>query len=312
MRSARVTTSVSITGRPARPGVANIRTGAAASRARAQTILQPHRTRRAFLPPAVLLAVACLAAASPCRAATLPVGGEHRLLLGFIEDGAVVGMGWFEAALSASDSGDGWDDRGTILVAIRYGRDVEAGVVVGALHRQRHTGAPLYGGTVDDSFTHTGASDAVVYGKYRVLRGTVDLSLGASASIPVAGDTSGLTSGAMEVRGFVGARGALPGGSALIGHVGFATAGTSGFSGASGGTTLRAGVGSLVPLARIWTLILEAEYEGGLFAGQGSGTTALAGLDWRPTENIVVRGGMGGGWGRAAEFTGILAVAFRF
>ena len=254
----------------------------------------------------------CLAAASPCLAATLPVGRDHRLLLGFIEDGAVVGRAWFEAALSAGDSADGRDDRGTTLVAFRYGRDVEAGAVVGALHRQRHAGAPLYGGTVDDSFTHTGVPDAVVYGKYRVLRGTVDLSLGASASIPIAGDSSGLTSGAMEVRGFVGARGSLPGGSALIGHVGFATAGTSGFSGASGGTALRAGIGSLVPLARIWTLILEAEYEGGLFAGQRSGTTALAGLDWRPTENIVVRGGIAGGWGRAVDFTSILGVAFRF
>jgi hypothetical protein len=274
--------------------------------------LQPRRPRRAWWPPAVVIVAAWIAAVSPCPAATLPVGRDHRLLLGFIEDGAVVGKGWFEAALTAGDSGDGWDDRGTTLVALRYGRDVEAGVIVGALHRQRHAGAPLYAGTVDDPFSRTGAGDAVVYGKYRVLRGTVDLALGASASIPIAGDTSGLTSGAMEVRGFVGARGALPGGTALIGHVGLATSGTSGFSGASGGTALRAGVGSLVPLARIWTLILEADYEGGLFAGQGSGTTALAGLDWRPTENIVVRGGMGGGWGRAAEFTGILAVAFRF
>lgn len=260
----------------------------------------------------MLIAAAWFAAAQPCRGATLPVGRDHRLLLGFIEDGAIVGRGWFEAALTAGDSGAGRDYRGTTLVALRYGRDVEAGVVVGALHRQRDAGAPLYGGTVDDSFSRTGATDAVVYGKYRVLRGTVDLALGASASIPIAGDASGLTSGAMEVNGFVGARGALPGGTALIGHAGFATAGTSGYSGAPGGTALRAGVGSLVPLARIWTLILEAQYEGGLFAGQAAGTTALAGLDWRPTENIVMRGGLGGGWGRAPDFTGILAVAFRY
>jgi hypothetical protein len=251
-------------------------------------------------------------AAAPCPAATLPVGRDHRLLLGFIEDGAIVGRGWFEASFSASDSGAGWDGWGRALVALRYGRDVEAGVVLGGLHRERHEGAPLYGGTVDDAFSRTGAADAVVYGKYRVLRGTVDLALGASASIPVAGDESGLTSGAMEVRGFAGARGALPGGSALIGHVGFATAGASGYSGAPGGTAWRGGIGALVPVARIWTVILEAEFEGGLYSGQDSGTAALAGLDWRPTENIVVRGGVGGGWGRAADVTGIVAAAFRY
>jgi len=290
----------------------NIRAGVASSRLRAQTILQPRTSRRPFLITGLVLALVWYTAASQCRAATLPVGRDHRLLLGFIEDGAVVGKAWFEAALSASESSAGWDDRGALLVAFRYGRDVEAGAILGALHRQRQAGAPLYGGTVDDSFSHTGVDDALVYGKYRVLRGTVDLSLGASVSMPLASDASGLTSGAMEVRGFVGARGALPGGSALIGHVGFATAGTSGYSGASGETALRAGIGGLVPLARIWTLILEAEYEGGLFAGQESGGSALAGLDWRPTENIVVRGGMGGGWGREPQFMGILAVAFRF
>jgi hypothetical protein len=116
----------------------------------------------------------------------------------------------------------------------------------------------------------------------------------------------------MEVRGFVGARGALPGGAALVGHAGFATAGTSGYSGAPGGTAFRAGIGGLVPVARIWTLMLEAEYEGGLYREQGSGTLVLAGLDWRPTENIALRGGIGGGWGRAADVTGVLSGAFRY
>jgi hypothetical protein len=315
MRWARVTKEISDAGRSVCAGLANIGTARASSRRRSRTILQPRAARpgtsRCRLPRLVALVVAVSSVAAPARAA-LPVGRDHRLILGFIEDGSIVGTGWFEAGFSAADSGDGWDYRGTTLVALRYGRDVEAGFSLGGLHRERHDEAPLYGGTVEESFSRNGWDDALVYGKYRVLRGTVDLALGASASFPLEGDGSGLTSGAVEVRGFVGARGALPGGAALIGHAGFATAGSSGYSGAPGGTALRAGVGSLIPLARIWTLILEAEYEGGLYAGQESGTAALAGLDWRPTENIAVRGGVGGGWGRAAEVSGILSAVFRY
>jgi hypothetical protein len=259
----------------------------------------------------VAAAIAAAAAGSPATAAP-PVGPDRRLLLGFVEDGAIVGRGWFEASFRAADHGDGEDYEGFLLAALRYGRDVEAGVIAGALHRGRDAGAPLYGGHVGEAFSETGLPDVLVYGKYRVLRGAVDLSLGASARLPIAGDATGLSSGALEVRGFVGARGALPGGTALVGHFGFVTAGTSGYSGASGGTALRAGIGVLVPLERIWTLILEVDHEGAVFDGDDAGTTGLAGVAWQPTESIVVRGGVGGGSGRAADVAGHLGVAFYF
>jgi hypothetical protein len=277
--------------------------------------LQPRRPRgaRGAILAAGLAASWLLASgASPCRAANLPIGRDQRLILGFIEDGAIVAEGWFEASLAGADYDEGGDRGGRVLVALRYGRDVEAGVIAGVGRRRRDAGAPLYGGTVEDSFSRTDATDVMIYGKYRVLRGTFDLSLGASVSVPLAGDASGLTSGALETRGFAGGRVALPGGSVLVAHVGFATAGTSGYSGASGRTALRAGIGGLVPLARIWSLFVEVEHEGAIFEGQDSSTMGLAGLHWEPTQNIAVLMGAGGGGGRAPDLAGILAVAFHF
>src|SRR5262245_22201049 len=164
MRSARVTRDVSDAGRSTRAGLANIGTAGAASRRRWRTILQPGAPRSRVPRLCFALAVAAWSAAAPALAA-LPVGRDHRLILGFVEDGAIVGTGWFEAGFSAGDSGEGWDIRGTTLVALRYGRDVEAGFSLGGLHRERHGGAPLFGGTVEDWFSRTGADDALVYGK---------------------------------------------------------------------------------------------------------------------------------------------------
>jgi hypothetical protein len=250
----------------------------------------------------------------PLPAAPPPLSGDHRLMLSFAEDGALISKGWFEAGAGAARQ-DGGDDFGAYLMAaFRYGRDVEAGVKVGALHRERGAGSDLYGTTLADSFSRTGASDLALYGKYRILRSPFDLSVGASLDLPLSADDSGLTSGAVRGRAFAALRGRLSGGGAIVGHAGLANSGDARFGdGASGRTAAIAGVGLLQPISRIWTFAGEIDYQGAILDGTEAVARVAAGLDWRPTENIAVRGGLAAGLTDGAPaISGLLSCAFYF
>jgi hypothetical protein len=260
------------------------------------------------------LLIVVIGGALPLPAATPPLSGDHRLMLSFVEDGALVSKAWFEAGAEAARD-DGGDDFGMyVMAAFRYGRDVEAGVRTGALHRERDAGSDLYGTTLADSFSKTGAADLTLYGKYRVLRSPIDLAVGASVDLPLSGDDTGLTSGAVWGRGFVALRGPLSGGGAIVGHAGLANSGDAHFGdGATGRTAAIAGVGLLQPLTRIWTFSGEIDYQGALFDGTEAATRVAAGLDWRPTENIAARGGLAAGLTEGApSISGVLSCAFYF
>jgi hypothetical protein len=242
-----------------------------------------------------------------------PLSGDHRLLLGFVEDGTVVSKAWFEAAAGGARYEGGSDIAGSIFAAFRFGRDVEAGVRGGVLHRTREAGSSLYGSTLTEAISATGPSDLQLYGKYRLMRSPVDLSIGGAVDLPLAAHDSGLTSGAVRARGFVAVRGPLRGGTAIVGHAGVAVAEDAGFGSASGRTAGLAGFGVLVPLSRIWTFSGEFDYQGALFDGERSSSVVAAGLDWRPTENIAARGGLTAGLsGQAPNVAGIFSLAFYF
>ena len=263
------------------------------------------------------MAVAALAAAIariPALAAPPPLSGDHRLLLQFVEDGALVQKGWFEIRGEGDRSGGGSDLRGEALAALRYGRDVEAGVRLGALRRSRRSGERLYGTMPDGDLRTEGLESATVYGKCRLLRSPFDLSLGGTLTVPLADRASGRTSGALTGSGFVAFRGRLPRGAALVAHVGVEASGDARFgAGARALHPAVAGAGGLVPLSRIWTLLAEVDYEGALYEGAHDRALGLLGIDWRPTGNLVVRGGAAARLdGEAADQEGILSVAFHF
>jgi hypothetical protein len=307
MSSAFVTVAALASRRRPTAGEANIGSRSRRSRrAPARTILKPARAAGVLITVLVVQAPAAGAWAAPPGAAA-----DARLLLRFVEDGAVVRNAWLEGALSWEDVAGGGDVRFRPNVAFRYGRDVEAGFVMSLLHRSREAGSFLHGSVVQEDQSSTGLGDLVLYGKYRVLRSPVELSLGATCTVPLAHADSGLTSGAVQGSGFVGLRrrwSALT----IAGHVGLARseAARSG-DGAEGRLSGTAGIGVLFPLAPMWVLVAELDHAGPEFEGDGSVSRLLVGLDWRPLANMVVRGGVGAGLSDAApDATGLASLVF--
>jgi hypothetical protein len=229
------------------------------------------------------------------RAAGGPLDGDHRLLRSFVEDGAIVRKGWLEMTLLYDDAAGGRDLASAVTAAFRFGRDVEGGAVVGFIDRRREAGETLFGAPLADRVDAAGLSDAVVYGKYRILRSPIDLALGAAVSFPLASENSGLGPGAYRYRAFLGLRKAFSR-ATLVWSLG---AGSGGDARVSGGaeerTSLRAGAGLLVALSRFWTLLAEGDYRGARYAGEEPDGRVLVGLDWRPTKGMLFRGGVGGG-----------------
>ena len=307
MRSARVTVVAFATRRSETAGTANIGSAGRGSRVRgAGTILKPRGAG------AALLAIALLAlAAADAQASGAGDPTDARLMLRFVEDGAVVRKLWAEGGLSWERVAGGTDLQFRPNVAFRFGRDVEAGLVAPVLSRTRSESDVLYGSELDDSLSSTGFGDLVLYGKYRVLRSPFELSVGATCSLPLANGDSGLTSGAVQGSGFAGLRKRF---SALTiaGHVGFAVTEEARFGqDADGRLSGTAGVGVLVPLAPMWVLITEVDYAGAEFEGDGASSRVLLGLDWRPMSNMVFRGGIGTGLTDGApEAIGLASLVF--
>jgi len=238
--------------------------------------------------PALAL-LACMLAWGDARAAAGTIGGDHRLVRRFVEDGAIVQKGWLEAAVGYDDGSRGRDLRSALTLAFRLGPDVEAGVVLGGLDRRRDPGDRLYGPPLAAAVDASGVGDAL------------------------ADDEEGLGPGVAQYRAFVGLRT----GSAratVIGWIGAGRRGDSEFAGrAAGLNTLLAGAGVLVPVSRLWTFVAEADYEGARFSGEQADGRALAGLDWRPTDNLVVRGEAGAGLtGGAPDRMGSISFVFHF
>jgi hypothetical protein len=240
-------------------------------------------------------------------------GPEARLLLRFVEDGAVVPEAWIEGGISWEGFAGGNDVQFRPNVAFRYGRDVEAGLMASVQHRSRDAGAVLYGSVADEGVSTTGLGDLVLYGKYRVLRAPIELAVGATCTLPLADGGSGLTSGAVQGSGFVGLRKRMSA-LTLAGHAGFALSEAARYGEeAEGRLTATAGIGALFPLAPMWVLVTEIDYAGAEFEGDGSIARGLIGLDWRPMSNMLVRGGLAAGLSDAApDVTALTSVVFDF
>jgi len=252
--------------------------------------------------------------ASPVNAAIRPISGNHRLFERFVEDGAIVPRGWIELKAAYADYQHGGRDLiGGPVVAFRFGRDVEAGFIAGVLDRRRSSGTPLYGVSLREGIDGAGLADLALYGKYRALRGPLDLAVGGRVTVPLGDEQAGRGTGVFQYEVFTGMRKSWPR-VTLVGSAGVAVRKDSRAPGeAEGRTSLKLGIGTLVPLSLLWTMIAEVDYEGARFEGEGSEAMALVGFDWRPTKFLAAR--VGGGAGLtdgAADLTAVLSVVMLF
>jgi len=247
------------------------------------------------------------------HAATESIRGDHRLVNGFVTDGAIIQEGWIELGGDYEDHDGGDDVIARLTTAFRFGRDVEAGIISGVMVRQRSAGEELYGSPLGERVSGVGLFDPLLYGKYRITRGTIDLSVGAAVEIPLADDAAGRGPGVLQYGAFIGLRKNFSR-STFIWSLGLTDRGDTDLPEPSEGeAALQLGAGVLVPLSRIWTFIAEASYESERFKGESADGRGLVGLDWRPTKNLVMRGGVSGGvTERAPDIAGTLSVAFHF
>lgn len=262
-------------------------------------------------PAAALVATALWLGAN--QAATETMGGDHRLVYGFVGDGAIIQEGWIELAGDYEDHDGGDDFRARITASFRFGRDVEAGIISGVMVRQRASGEELFGARLSNRVSGAGLFDPLIYGKYRITRGTIDLSVGAAAEIPLADDEAGRGPGILQYGAFVGLRRSFSR-STFIWSLGLSDRGDADLPEPSEGeAAMQLGTGVLVPLSRIWMFIGEASYESARFKGESAEARVLLGLDWRPARNLVMRGGVSGGLTeRAPDIAATISVAIHF
>jgi hypothetical protein len=153
----------------------------------------------------------------------------------------------------------------------------------------------------------------LVYGKYRILRSPIELAVGAGVELPLADASSGRGPGIVQYRGFVGLRRSFARATVVWSLGASARTAARSNAEADGRTSGSCGVGVLVPLGSMWTFVGEAAYDRPRFSGDRSDGRMLGGLDWRPTENLAVRGMMGAGLTSAAPGrTASMSLAYHF
>jgi hypothetical protein len=259
--------------------------------------------------PAAILGI--LLAGATADAAEIT--GDHRLIGRFIEDGAIVEKGWLDATGRYERFGEGRDLTGALTAAFRYGRDVEAGLVIGVLDRSRDAGETLFGTPLATAVDGAGLSDAQIYGKYRILRSPVELAVGLITVVPLADESRGLGAGSFQYRAFFGLRRGFSG-ATVVWSLGVEEPGDSRAAGRSPGRiggSVASGV--LVPLSYAWTFLGEVNYEARRYSGDGNDLQVGAGIDWRPAQNLALRCSLAAGLSEASpDLTGTLSAAFHF
>ncbi len=261
-----------------------------------------------------LLLVAGLFGASDASAAVNLIAGDDRLFKRFIEDGAIVRKGWIELGFGYADHPDsGRDIVARSAIAFRFGRDVEAGLIGGVIDRHREAGSTLFGATLIEPIDGAGLSDFVLYGKYRIVRSPIELSVGGMATVPLADEDAGRGPGVLQYEGFAGLRKNLRRVSVVF-SAGVAGRGDSEAPGmAESRTSLKLGAGMLVPVGQGWLIVAEVTYESARFEGEAQASVVLGGVEWRPTPFMGLRGEVEAGLNdAAADLAGLLSFVFHF
>jgi len=251
--------------------------------------------------------------AGPACAAMQAIGGDERLFLGFVEDAAIVRKGWLEMAARYEEYDDGRDLAIDINTAFRLGRDVEVGVLGGALDRARDAGADLNGAALASDLRASGLQDPRLYGKFRFLRGPFEMAAGAGVSLPVTDENRGLGPGVARYEAFLGLRRSFAT-AAIVGSLGMTTQDDDPDSGGAAGRRAGlVGAGVLVPMRGDWMFVGELRYVGSHYQGGEDDARLLAGLDWRPTDRMIIRGAVAAGLRDGAPpFGAVFAGVFHF
>jgi hypothetical protein len=273
----------------------------------------PAKSRASSARLAAVALLLTLSAAAPALAAMQAIGGDERLFLGFVEDAAIVRKGWLEAAAHYDDWGDGRDLAIDITTAFRLGRDVEVGLLAGVLDRARDAGSELDGVVLATDLRASGLQDPRLYGKLRFLRGPFEMAAGAGVSLPVADEDRGLGPGVARYAAFLGLRRSFAT-AAIVGSLGMTTQDDDAESGrAAGRRAGLVGAGVLVPMRGDWIFVGEFRYVGSHYEGGDDDARLLAGLDWRPTDRMNIRGAVAAGMTDGAPpFGAVFAGVFHF
>jgi hypothetical protein len=262
----------------------------------------------------ITLLLACLVAPSSAGAQTAPapshkVDGEHRFLMRFAEDAAVVPSYWLEGQIwfqsnrppyeqafddltpSEREAAGEADYLGVSpIFAINVAEDLEFGGRISLARRDP-----------DAASTETGLTDLDLWGKISLVSDPVKISLGLLLSIPTGNRDRLLGSGETNVEFFGGIRKDFEH-LTVAGHVGVRINQDQDFRGgqAEGKNSLLVGAGLLFPAGEKIVLSAEWAYETERLDGLRSDSRLMGGLDYRLNENFLLRGGAGGGLARGA------------
>jgi len=226
-----------------------------------------------------------------------PITGDFRLLQlqNFVSDAALVRSTWLEARGDYADWGDGGKDSSILgIVAYNLKDTVELGGSFGYLDRSRSEDQVLFGEHLSGDFSNNGFADVNLYAKWLFKKGDHPWAAGFLAKAPTADDNELLGSGAWDYEFFVANRRPRERFVWLWnGAVRFN--GDPSFSPGAGATSVALGGGALLKLSYSWMFMAEARFETPRYEGDSNDFSVTPSFDFRPTENIALRLGVGFG-----------------
>ncbi|MCI0568001.1 MAG: hypothetical protein L0Z52_07405 [Acidobacteria bacterium] len=247
----------------------------------------------------LLVLVVSVASAASAQQTTAPppqITGDYRLMLqqDFVADAALVRSTWLELRGDYADWGDGGRDTSVMgIVAFNIADKVELGGNFGYLDRMRSEDQVLFGDRLSSDVSNNGFQDVNVYGKMVFGKATRPWAAGFLVKFPTADEKEFLGSGAADYELFVANRRPSTK-SAWIWNAAVRFTGDPDISGAgSGKTSVGAGGGLILKLSYSWSFLAEARYETRRYDGGDNYFIVMPTIDFRPTENIALRLGVG-------------------
>ncbi len=248
---------------------------------------------------AVFLAtLTALGAAATPALAQQPISGDFRLmqLHNFIEDAGLIRSTWLELRGDYADWGDGKDKQLTAVAVFQFAERFEVGGSFGYLDRSRSEDQVLFGERLGGDFSNNGFGDSNLFGKFQIAGGEKPWAAGLVVKLPTGDESEGLGSGAADYELFVANRRTREK-RAFSWNGGVRFNGDPEVSGTgSGETSYFAGGGWIFRLSYSWSFLAEGRFETRRYDGDDTAAIVMPSFDYRPTENIALRFGVGLGF----------------